>query len=650
MLEPTATRTRTRQELATLFAGMAAVVIGAIIIAALFLGRDIFIPLAMAVLLSFALAPLAGLLQRWHLPRGLAVTLAVAVAFAAMLGMGMLLAKQITDLAGELPRYERTLREKIQTLRGATDGHGTLERAADVLQGLGDELDGGGQTEGAQPEPPAGEVTPTPGGEAAVPADPDAPMVVQIQEPAPGTLQRLGNLISPLVNPLVTAFIVLVFVIFILLQREDLRNRLIRLAGAHDFPRTTAALDDAATRISRLFLLQLLVNGAFGSVIGLGLWLLGIPNALLWGFLGAMLRFLPFVGFMLAAVVPVVLAVTIDPGWSLLFWTLGLYIVAETIVSQVVEPVAYGKGTGLSPVAVVVAATFWTALWGPVGLLLSTPLTVCLVVLGRHVESLSFLDILFGDQPVLTPAQLFYQRMLAGDPMEAASEADSKMKQSSLVAYYERVAIDGLQLAQRDLARGALDRDHLLRIRETVYELATDLLWREPLAPDAKPPAELPVLAPERRVEEGQERVVCIGGRNLLDESAALLLGEVLQQHGLGTRVAGPEILAMDRLDDLVAMRPAILCLCYLDTDRPAHLRYTVRRLRRRLPEVKLLLGCWATEEAPADVRALQELSQADGVFGSLTELAEASLLAAGAAALPEAAPAVEAAAEPASA
>jgi hypothetical protein len=318
----------------------------------------------------------------------------------------------------------------------------------------------------------------------------------------------------------------------------------------------------------------------------------------------------------------------------------------------VVEPVAYGKGTGLSPVAVVVAATLWTALWGPVGLLLATPLTVCLVVLGRHVESLSFLDILFGDQPVLTPAQLFYQRMLAGDPIEAASEADSKMKQSSLVGYYESVAIDGLQLAQRDLGRGALDHDHLLRIRETVYELATDLLWREPLAPDASPPAELPVLPPERRVEEGQERVVCIGGRNLLDESAAVLLGEVLQQHGLGTRVAGPELLALDRLDDLVAMRPAMLCLCYLDTDRPAHLRYTVRRLRRRLPSVKLLLGCWATEEAPADVRALQALSQADGVFGSLTELAEASLLAAGAVAPSEsAAPAVaRATAGPASA
>ncbi len=631
MIEAPVSRARSRQELATLFGSLATLLMGVIIIGALYVGRDIFIPLAMAILLSFALAPFAGALQRLRLPRGLAVILAVAIAFAAMVALGGLLAKQITNLAGELPRYERTIREKIHILRGATNGNGTLERAADVLQGLGAELNGEAQAE-SKATPPPGEVTATPGNETpAASSDTAEPLKVEIQEPEPGAMQRLGNFASPLLDPLLTFFIVLIFVIFILIQREDLRNRLIRLAGAHDFPRTTAALDDAATRISRLFLLQLLVNAGFGTAIGIGLWLIGIPNALLWGFLGSVLRFLPFVGFILAGVVPVVLAVAIAPGWELLFWTLGLFVAVEAVVGNVIEPFAYGRGTGLSPVAVVISATFWTALWGPVGLLLSTPLTVCLVVIGRHVERLSFLDILFGDQPVLSPPQLFYQRMLAGDPMEAAAEAEPKLKDQSLATYYEAVAMDGLLLAQRDLVRGSLDEMHLQRIRDTVHELATDLLYREPLDAVVAGEDPLPVVPLEARAEEGAEQVLCIGGRSLLDEAVATLLAQVLERQGLGARVAGPGSLAIERLGELAAQPPRILCLCYLDTDRPAHLRYTVRRLRRHLPGVTILLGCWNTDDGPANIASLQEVAKADAVTGSLEALARECLEAAGA-------------------
>ena len=288
-------------------------------------------------------------------------------------------------------------------------------------------------------------------------------------------MESLQSLISPLLHPLATTGIIVIFVIFILLQREDLRNRLIRLAGSHDLQRTTAALDDAASRLSRLFLIQLLLNGSFGIIIGTGLWLIGVPSAILWGILAAVLRFVPYIGAAIAAAFPLALAVAVDPTWSMLLWTLALFVVVEPIVGHVIEPMVYGHSTGLSPVAVVASATFWTALWGPIGLVLATPLTVCLVVLGRHVESLEFLDVMFGDRPALSPPEIFYQRMLAGDPTEASEKAEEFLKERSLSSYYDEVALKGLQLAQADAERGALDHGRLTKIRDAVSEFASNI-------------------------------------------------------------------------------------------------------------------------------------------------------------------------------
>src|SRR6202034_250536 len=304
---------------------------------------------------------------------------------------------------------------------------------------------------------------------------PVTPVPVQVLQPDPGALESLRSLIAPLVSPLATTGIIVIFVIFILIQREDLRNRLIRLAGSHDLQRTTAALDDAGSRLSRLFLNQLLINTGFGILIGAGLWLIGIPSAVLWGILAAVLRFVPYIGSVISAAFPLALAVAVDPGWSMLGWTAVLFFIVEPLVGQVVEPMVYGRSTGLSPVAVVVSATFWTALWGPIGLILATPLTVCLVVLGRHVERLSFLDVMFGDRPALSPPEIFYQRMLAGDPTEAAEKAEQFLKERSLSSYYDDVALKGLELAQMDLDREVLDVSRLLRIRDTVLEFTGDL-------------------------------------------------------------------------------------------------------------------------------------------------------------------------------
>ena len=438
-----------------------------IIVTALYLGREIFVPVALAILLSFVLASPVSALQRMRVPRGIAVVGVVLFAFAIIFALGSLIATQLNRLAGDLPRYQSTIQSKIQSVRGISGGSSTLERAAGMLQDLGKELDKpkGGLSEQS--------VTPSltgPLGSRAV-----KPVPVEVLQPDPGALESLRSLIAPLVSPLATTGIIVIFVIFILVQREDLRNRLIRLAGSHDLQRTTAALDDAAGRLSRLFLNQLLINTGFGILIGMGLWLIGIPSAVLWGILATVLRFVPYIGSVIAAAFPLALSVAVDPGWTMLAWTAALFFVVEPLIGQVVEPMVYGRSTGLSPVAVVVSATFWTALWGPIGLVLATPLTVCLVVLGRHVERLAFLDVMFGDRPALSPPEIFYQRMLAGDPTEAAEKAEEFLKERSLSSYYDDVAVKGLQLAQADLDRDALNQSRLIRIRDTVLEFANDL-------------------------------------------------------------------------------------------------------------------------------------------------------------------------------
>jgi hypothetical protein len=464
---------------------------------------------------------------------------------------------------------------------------------------------------------------------------------VEVRQPDPGALESLRTLISPLVHPLATTGIIIIFVIFILLQREDLRNRLIRLAGSYDLQRTTAALDDAAARLSRLFLTQLIVNGAFGVVIGIGLWLIGIPSATLWGILAAVLRFVPYIGAVIAAAFPLALAVAVDPGWSILLWTLALFLVVEPVVGHVIEPMVYGHSAGLSPVAVVASATFLTALWGPIGLVLATPLTVCLVVLGRHVERLEFLDVMFGDRPALSPPEIFYQRMLAGDPTEAAEKAEEFLKERSLASYYDEVALKGLQLAQVDAERGALDQERLIKIRDAVSEFASDVSDQDDRAAaqissttDAEASSaiesvaenavqeHLPILDKEALTPEwqGEHPVLCVAGRSLIDEAAAIMLAQLSTAHGLAARVEGAQALSTTNVFRLDTTGVAVVCLVYLDASGPAHMRYTVRRLRRKLPRATIILGCWIKDIDPVALELAREGAKADLVASSLGE------------------------------
>jgi predicted PurR-regulated permease PerM len=596
----------------------------------LYFGREIIMPIALAILLSFVLAPVVGLLQRIRVPRGLAVVSVVILAFALIFALGSLLASQLTQLAGDLPRYQSTISEKIQLFRDTTAGRGTLERASGMLKDLSKELD---KPKEAGPPLVAGtSLTPKT-------SAPLTPVPVEVRQPDPGALESLQSLISPLLHPLATTGIIIIFVIFILLQREDLRNRLIRLAGSHDLQRTTAALDDAAARLSRLFLIQLLLNGTFGLVIGAGLWLIGIPSAILWGIFAAVLRFVPYIGAAIAAAFPLALAVAVDPSWSMLLWTLALFLVVEPVVGHVIEPMVYGHSTGLSPVAVVASATFWTALWGPIGLVLATPLTVCLVVLGRHVERLEFLDIMFGDRPALSPPEIFYQRMLAGDPTEAAEKAEEFLKERSLSSYYDEVALKGLQLAQADAERGALDHERLTKIRETVREFTNDLSDQDDRAPpkvssttDAEATSAVESVAKDAPYEnlptvskedlppdwQGEHPVLCVAGRSLVDEAAAIMLGQLSTAHGLAARVEGAEALSTTNVFRLETTGVAIVCLIYMDAASPAHMRYSVRRLRRKLPKATIILGCWIKEMEPAALEQLREGAKADLAAASL--------------------------------
>ena len=625
-------KARSSEELITLLSAVAASILAVIFIAMLYFGREIFVPVALAILLSFVLAPLVALLQHVRVPRGLAVVSVVVTAFALIFATGGLLATQVTQLAGDLPRYQSTITEKIQSLRHTTARRGTLERASDMLKDLGKEIDkpneaapASGSASTLSPKNPA----------------PLTPVPVEIRQPDPGALESLRSLISPLLHPLATTGIIVIFVIFILLQREDLRNRLIRLAGSRDLQRTTAALDDAAARLSRLFLTQLVVNGAFGLVIGIGLWLIGIPSAVLWGILAAVLRFVPYIGAIIAAAFPLALAAAVDPGWSMLLWTVALFVVVEPVVGHVIEPTVYGRSTGLSPVAVVVSATFWTALWGPIGLVLATPLTVCLVVLGRHVDRLEFLDVMFGDQPALSPPEIFYQRMLAGDPAEAAEKAEEFLKERSLSSYYDEVALKGLQLAQADVERGALNQERQTTIRDAVSEFASDLSDQEDRPPpktsstiDAEASSavestednaayeNLPIVSKEQLPPEwqGEHPVLCLAGRNLIDEAAAIMFKQLSTAHGLNARVEGAEALSTTNIFRLDTSGVAIVCLVYLDASGPAHMRYSVRRLRRKLPKATIILGCWMKDIDPETLEQMRESAKADLAAASMGE------------------------------
>jgi hypothetical protein len=408
---------------------------------------------------------------------------------------------------------------------------------------------------------------------------------------------------------------------------------MIRLAGAHDLQKTTLAIDEAGFRLSRLLLAQLALNAGFGAVIGVGLWLIGVPSAPLWGILAMALRFVPYIGAVIAAILPLIVAAAVGEGWSMVLWTAALFLIAEPVAGHVVEPMLYGHSSGLSPVAIVVSATFWTWLWGPIGLVLATPLTICLVVLGRHVERLEFLEVLLGNEPALSPSQLVYQRLLAGDPVEAIDQAQEFLKENSLVDYYDEILLQGIRLAGADARKGLLEEDRAIRIKESVAEVIEDLGSHE----DTKPETEAPEAGVSRlsklgkaETEQGadvlpaewaEERVLCLPGMGQLDEAVALIVAQVLRKRGFGVRAEQAEALSVSRIFALDTSGISAICVCYIENASTAQIAYAVRRLRRKVPDAFILIALLAGRDLVEDKEQVRRASHADAIETSLEDV-----------------------------
>ena len=580
------------------------------VLAALYLAREVLIPLALALLFSFLLGPLVRRLERHGFGRVPAVLGVALTFFCAFALVGWLTASQVIDLAGKVPTYQEHIQHKLNALRGRG---GSLQKAVQVIETVQKQVaaDNNAKEPGAAPTAPSPEATPLP---------------VRIVEPPASPPLFLRNLFGPLLGPLGTAGIVVVFTVFMLIQREDLRDRLLHLAGPERLPLTTQAVDEASQRVSRYLLAQVAVNFSLGVLVAAGLFLIHVPNAALWGLLAALLRFVPYVGVWMAAAAPLALSLATTDSWWPLVWTLGLFVVLEAVTGNALEPWLYGSSTGLSPAAVIIAATFWTWLWGGVGLLLSTPLTVCIVVLGRYVPQLAFLHALLGDEPVLAPESRLYQRLLAFDQEEVSQVVDEYLAEHPVVDFYDAVLIPALNQAQKDAHLGNLGEDRQAFVQQTVETLVEELRDRPPAAlaaPAAKdkdedketspaplapapPPADLPV------------RVLIVPVKTDGDALAGRMLAHLLALGGVGSETLGAHVLANDVLDALAKSGADLVCLSALRPFAVMQARYLAKRLRARFPHVKILVGLWDAKKKAVAVRHNLETAGADWIVDTL--------------------------------
>ena len=578
------------------------VAIGAAAVAFLYFGQDVLVPITLAIMLSFILSPLVHLLQRLRLWRVPAVVLTVLAALGIIVALGTLIGTQAASLSVNAPQYARAIEAKVQVLQGS---------AARRLESITKTL-GGSQNLRRRPAATQRDEVLRSG----TATDTRRPVLVEVAPPKTTPYGVAATVLEPVVGPLETMLIVIVVTMFVLIQREDLRDRFIRVFGSNDLHRTTMALDDAGERLSRYFLAQLAVNTGFGLIVGIGLWLIGVPSPAMWGVLAGMLRFVPYIGPVLAAAGPVALGAAIDPGWSTAIIILLAFVVVEGVIGYVLEPLLYGHSTGLSPVSVVVAAIFWTWLWGPIGLILSTPMTLCLVVLGRHVKVLEFFDVILGDRPALTPVESFYQRILADNPDEALAQAEAMLTTHSLLEYYDEVVVPALKLAAIDEARGTIGGARIARMTRAMMAVIDELDGHAD-----RPPVAEPTDARADRVG----LIACIAGRGAFDVAVAAMLSQLVERDGY-TAIRIPHGAASrEEIDRLDLSGVQTILLSYLElSGTPAHLRYLIRRLRQKAPQATIVVGLWAEGEPAVSDPAIQQVVSADRYLTSLRDAAAA--------------------------
>ena len=550
-------------------------------ITVLYLAREIFIPLSLALLLGFLLSPLVKLLERCHLRRSLAVA---AVVVSSLVGVGLVgwvVSQQLVDVFNQIPAYKDNIREKLVALSGT---HNTsLNKVKNSVQELGKELAASTAEPVANPSPAENQ------SKGAATQGRPLPVPVEVVEPPANMLQAARAIVGPLIVPLGTALVVIVFTVFMLLHHADLRNRLIRLTAPRELNVMTQALDDATERVSKFLLTQFIVNTTFGVLVATGLYFVGLPNALLWGVLAGLLRFIPYLGTITGGALPLILALAVFPGWKQPLLVFALYTTIEVVTFNLIEPWAYGARTGISPLAILVAAVFWTTLWGPVGLILSTPLTVCVVVLGRYVPQLEFLFVLLGDEPVMPPAAQFYQRLLAMDHREAQTIAVHFLKSNDLLALYDGVILPALAMAEEDRHKGALEAGREEFIAQSITEFILEV------------PQISAGFAAENGTDEGKAAtekpldIVCLAAADQADEIVATMLAQLLEAAGhtvtclpvTESRSEDERILHnLDRPIDvvLISALPPFALLSARTISKRAHMQY---------PKAEIVIGLW---------------------------------------------------------
>ena len=533
--------------------------------AVLYFARDVLIPLALAILLSFLLAPLVRRLEQWKLGRIPSTFLAVLISFLIIGGIGYVAARQALSLATKLPEYRENIQKKIRAVRAPQQGD--IGKAAEAIKDLESE---------AAPQAAPLPVTETP----------------------PSAMAALRELVAPFVQPIGTAVAVVVFTILLLLNRENMRERLIGLIGPRQINVTTQALGEASYRVSRYLYMQLVVNACFGIPFALALYFIGIPNALLWGLFGTLLRFIPYAGVWVAVAMPAVLAFAIFDGWSEVLWVLATFFVLEMVLVNVIEPWLYGRSAGLSAIAIIGAAIFWTWLWGPVGLLLAIPLTVCVAVIGRYIPELGYLNVLLGVEPVLSPEARFYQRLIALDQVEAATLAEEYAKEHGPAALYETILIPALSLAETDRQKGDLDAEHERFVLDTTRQILEE------------------IEVPASQSEHSFAHVCIIPAHDEADELAGAMLARQLR----GAQLYSFQSLAGETLEKIGENPCRVVCISTVPPRAASHAAYLARRLKQRFPDLKIVVALW-TSESVERIKSRLQSAGADEVLNRLDDL-----------------------------
>jgi predicted PurR-regulated permease PerM len=540
-------------------------------IALLYFGREIFVPLALAFVLSFLLTPLVSWFQKIHLRRVPAVLIVMVLCLATTVFVGWKLAGQLVEITSHLPEYRTNIERKIRAVRSQSNA--PIIQATNTVQQLNQQL----STTSGQP-----------GKENNAGSRPSHPISVQVTKPPATFFQQIRELLGPLAGAVETAALVIIFVTFMLINWEDLRNRLIRLGGEGRLSVMTQAMEEASQGLSRYLLLQFFVNSCYGCIFGTCLYFIGVPHALLWGALATSLRFVPYVGVWIACAFPVAMAVAVFPGWKHALLVFAVFAALEVITANAVEPWLYGSHAGITPFAILVAAVFWATLWGPVGLVLSVPLTLCLILVGRYVPQMSFLEVLLGDAPPLKPEEHYYQRLLAMDQDEATYLAESYLEGKTLQNVYETLLVPALRLAEEDRHTGVIDDRLADFVAQSTRELIEDLGERD--HPEIKESGVEKFLSNPKSADGS---IVCIPARDQADELVGLMLAQLLQKAGLD-RVRG---LAIDTVENMLGEvdtgRFSIVCISALPPFAVGQARSLCKRLRTRFPDIEIIVGLW---------------------------------------------------------